>query len=484
MEMAKRTLKAHVMVLSYPATGHTNPMLQFSKNIASRGLLVTFVTFSYNHDKVIQAKDYLQRLNLPIQFECIPDGLPQDHTLDSNINHVVFNHMRNNMDGSTLERLIQRLNTRGNAPPVSCIVYNPFLPWARQVAKKMHIPHALFWTQSTALFSIYYHFNNSGEKWDSRQMAESVSVSIPSLPELKLGDLPTAFTDTEEALQIYLHQLDGLSDVSWVLANTFYELEAETIDLMTSRFGVPFSSIGPCIPSAFVDGRNPHDARVGADPWKATDKVQEWLDRKLPSSVVYISFGSITVINPQQIHELALGIESSQQNFLWVIRPPPGHDDITEFFPAGFAEKTQARGLVVSWCVQLDVLSHPSVAAFMSHCGWNSTLEALSLGVPVLTLGVWTDQTTNSKFLADVWKAGVRMRKGEDGTVGRDEIERCMRMTVDKTSKAGEEVRKNAVKWKKLAKSAMNEGGSSDTNLNKFVEDVVSKATRSFPPPS
>lgn len=315
-------------------------------------------------------------------------------------------------------------------------------------------------------------------------MAESVSVSIPSLPELKLGDLPSAFTDTEEALQIYLHQLDGLSDVSWVLANTFYELEAETIDLMTSRFGVPFSSIGPCIPSAFVDGRNPHDARVGADPWKATDKVQEWLDRKPPSSVVYISFGSITVINPQQIHELALGIESSQQNFLWVIRPPPGHDDITEFFPAGFAEKTQGRGLVVSWCVQLDVLSHPTVAAFMSHCGWNSTLEALSLGVPVLTLGVWTDQTTNSKFLADVWKAGVRMRKGEDGTVGRDEIERCMRMTVDKTSKAGEEVRKNAVKWKQLAKSAMNEGGSSDTNLNKFVEDVVSKATRSFPPPS
>lgn len=76
------------------------------------------------------------------------------------------------------------------------------------------------------------------------------------------------------------------------------------------------------------------------------------------------------------------------------------------------------------------------------------------------------------------------MRKGEDGTVGRDEIERCMRMAVDKRSKAGEEVRKNAVKWKQLAKSAMNEGGSSDTNLNEFVEDVVSKATRSFPPPS
>jgi hypothetical protein len=113
-----------------------------------------------------------------------------------------------------------------------------------------------------------------------------------------LGDLPSAFTDTEERLQIYLHQLDGLSDVSWVLANTFYELEAEAIDFLRSRFGVPFSSIGPCIPSAFVDRRNPQDARVGADPWKATVSVQDWLDRKPPSSVVYISFGSITVINP------------------------------------------------------------------------------------------------------------------------------------------------------------------------------------------
>lgn len=481
METMNANIKARVLVLSYPATGHTNPMLQFSKNIASRGLLVTFVTFSYNHDKIIQAKESLQQLKLPIQFESIPDGLPQDHTLDSNINHVVFNHMNNTMDGSGLEQLIRRLNATGNGPPVCCIVYNPFLPWARQVAKKMNIPHALFWTQSTAVFSIYYHFKNE-EKWNSRLMSESLSVEIRGLPELKFGDLPTPFRDTEERLQIYLRQFDGLSDVWWVLANTFYELEPEMIDLMRSRFGVPFRSIGPCIPLAFLDGRNPHDARIGADPWQAADGVQEWLDKKPPSSVVYISFGSITVISAQQIYELALGIQYSGQNFLWVVRPPPGHEDIKIFFPAGFVEETKGRGLVVNWCVQLEVLSHTSVAAFMSHCGWNSTLEALSLGVPVLALGVWTDQTTNSKLLEDVWKTGVRMSKREDGTVGREEIERCMRMAVDKTSQAGEELRKNAVKWKELAKTAMSDGGSSFTNLNEFVEDVVAKASESAPP--
>jgi pathogen-inducible salicylic acid glucosyltransferase len=276
--------------------------------------------------------------------------------------------------------------------------------------------------------------------------------------------------------------MDGLSDVAWVLGNTFYELEPETIDYLTSRMGVPFRSIGPCIPSAFLDGRNPHDAQVGADPWKATDTVQEWLDKKPPSSVVYIAFGSITVISAQQIYELALGIQRSGLNFLWVIRPPPGHEDIGELFPADFVEETKGRGLVVNWCVQLEVLSHPSVATFMSHCGWNSTLEALRFGVPVPNLGVWTDQPTNSKFLADVWKTGVRMRKREDGTVGREEIERCMRMAVDKTSQAGEELRKNALKWKELAKTAMSEGGSSDINLNESVKGVVAKATQSSSP--
>jgi pathogen-inducible salicylic acid glucosyltransferase len=478
MEIEMKKVKSHVLVLSYPSTGHTNPMLQFSKNIASRGLLVTFVTFSYNHHKVIQAKEFLQWLKLPIQFECIPDSLPQDHSLDSNISSVVFQHMNNNFDGSELEQLIQRLNASGNAPPVRCIVYNPFLPWGRKVAQKMNISHAMFWTQSTAVFNIYHHFYK-GETWDSRKITESVSVAIPSLPELKLGDLPLSFTSTVHKLQNYLHQMDGLSDVSWVLGNTFYELEPETIDYLTSRMGVPFRSIGPCIPSAFLDGRNPHDAQVGADPWKATDTVKEWLDKKPPSSVVYIAFGSITILSAQQISELALGIQCSRQNFLWVIRPPPGHEDIGEFFPAGFVEETKGRGLVVNWCVQLEVLSHPSVAAFMSHCGWNSTLEALSLGIPVLTLGVWTDQTTNSKFLADVWMTGVRMRKQEDGTVGREEIERCMRMAVDKTSQAGKELRKNALKWKELAKTAMSEGGSSDVNLNEFVNGVVAKAMQS-----
>eukprot|EP01018_Ginkgo_biloba_P035941 Gb_31207 [translate_table: standard] len=467
MESKDGLSKPHVVVLAYPATGHTNPILQFSKNLASRGLLVTFVNFGFNHHIMLPAKDSLQRLRLDIRFESIADNLPQDHTLDSNINNSVFNRMHD-MDGSGLEELIERLN--GDGPPVSCIIHDSFLPWVRDVANKLNIPRAFFWTQSSAVFSIYHHFKHV-ERWDPERMPET--VTIPGVGELNLADIPRQFfppSYASGALAYYFKQLDSVADASWVLGNSFYELEPQTIDYI--RTIIPFRSIGPSIPSAFLDGGNPEDREAGGNRWEAAECMQ-WLDAKPPFSVVYISFGSITVISAEQIHELAMGIRNSRQNFVWVIRPPPGHGHIEELLPVGFMEETRERGLVVQWCAQLEVLSHASVGAFMSHCGWNSTLDGLSSGVPILAFGVWTDQTTNSKFVADIWKTGVQMRKREDGIVRKDEIERCMKLAVE--SEEGVELRKNAKKWKELASRAMMQGGSSHTNLNEFVRELSQK---------
>uniref|UniRef100_A0A0D6QXT7 Glycosyltransferase n=1 Tax=Araucaria cunninghamii TaxID=56994 RepID=A0A0D6QXT7_ARACU len=463
-------MKAHVVVISYPATGHTNPMLQFCKNLGAKGLVVTFVSFKVNHHKILQAKNSLERLKLDIRFECIPDGLPEDRRVDSNLNPSVFKHMLNMTDDPGLETLIRRLNATATNPPVCCIVYNSFLPWVRRVANKLSIPHALFWTQSAAIFSIYRHFQHD-EEWDSSRMPES--VAIPGLPELKLADLPSAFRDTDGFLNNYLRQMENIESASWVLANTITELERHTIDSLRSRTSIPFRAIGPCIPSAFLSGRSADDAEVRTALQKATDCIK-WLDSKPPLSVVYISFGTVTDISAEQIKELALGIQRSGHNFVWVVRPPPGHDRMEQLLPATFVEETKERGLLVEWCEQLKVLSHPSVAAFISHCGWNSTLDALCCGVPVLALGVWTDQPTNSKFVTDVWKTGMKVRRRKDGSVGADEIERCMRISVE--GKEGREIRNNALKWREAARGAMEEGGTSDVNLEEFVREMVAKA--------
>eukprot|EP01018_Ginkgo_biloba_P021253 Gb_33844 [translate_table: standard] len=360
--------RAHVLVVPYSTTGHTNPLFQFAKNLASRGLIVTFVSLNFDHPKILQAKDSILRLGFDVRLESIPDEIPRD---------------------------------------------------------------------------------------------------------LNIADLPSSFLPPRypTGLGSFSQDLDNIADASWVLVNSFYELEPETIDYLQTF--LPILPIGPSIPSAFLDRRCPEDTKVGANLWKDADCL-EWLDSKAPSSVVYISFGSITSISPRQIHELAVGIERSQQNFVWVIRPPQGQRDVREVFPVGFVEESKGRGLVVQWCAQLEVLSHPSVAAFMSHCGWNSSLDGLSLGVPMLTFGMWTDQNTNAKCLSDVWKMGLRMRKGEDGIVGREEVERCIRLAVN--SKEIAELKKNGLKWKELAKRAMMEGGSSDTNLNSFVQQIVAKA--------
>ncbi|KAH9291145.1 hypothetical protein KI387_043663 [Taxus chinensis] len=417
--------RGHVVVISYPATGHTNPMLQFSKNLASRGLLVTFVNFNFNHSRIMQAKESVQRLKLDIRFECIPDGLPQgDLAQDTNINPAVFKHMQDNMDGSGLEHLINRLNASADAPPVSCIIYNSFLPW---ICLKIGIAEERW-------------------DWDSSRMPES--VTIPDLPELKLWELPSPFRDTTGFLNYYLRQFESVRDASWVIANTFYELEHEMIDSIRGK-GVPFLSIGPSIPSVFLDGRNPEDTQWERIHGKRRTVWNGWRSRR----------------------RCRCG-----QRFVWVIRPPPGHAHIGEVLPAGFLEENERKGLVVEWCIQLEVLSHPSVGVFMSHCGWNSTLDALSLGIPMLTLGIWTDQPTNSKFVADVWKTGLKLRAGEDGVVGREEIERCMRLAVDGIGEQGKKLRNNALKWRNLCRSAASEGGSSDINMNQLVDDIVAKA--------
>ena len=164
--------------------------------------------------------------------------------------------------------------------------------------------------------------------------------------------------------------------------------------------------------------------------------------------------------------ELALGLKRSNRYFLWVVRETEQNK-----LPSNFIEETSEKGLVVSWCPQLDVLAHKAMGCFMTHCGWNSTLEALSLGVPMIAMPHWTDQPTNAKFVADVWQVGIRVSKDEKGIIRKEEIERCIREIMEGEKSA--EIKQNSEKWKKLAKDAVDEGGSSDKNIDEFVAKLT-----------
>ena len=225
----------------------------------------------------------------------------------------------------------------------------------------------------------------------------------------------------------------------------------------------PFKTIGPAIPSMYLDKRLKDDKEYGLNLFKPDmDICMKWLDTKEIGSVVYISFGSMATLGEEQMEEITWGLKNSNCYFLWVVR-----DAEEKKLPNNFLQETAEKGLVVSWCPQLEVLAHKAIGCFMTHCGWNSTLEALSLGVPMIAMPQWSDQTTNAKNIMDVWKVGIRVKVDEKGIGTKEEIELCIREVIE--GERGKEMKRNSMKWKELTKEAVNEDGSSDKNIEEFV---------------
>lgn len=195
----------------------------------------------------------------------------------------------------------------------------------------------------------------------------------------------------------------------------------------------------------------------------------KWLDKRDFRSVVYVSLGSVAILGQEQMDAIARALISSNCYFLWMVRASEESK-----LPADFRSETSEseKGLIVNWCPQLEVLEHQAVACFVTHCGWNSTLESLSLGVPVVAIPQMIDQMTNAKFLADVWQSGVRVKANNKGIATREEIEMCIKEVTE--GERAEELRRNAEKWRDLAQEAITEGGSSHNNIHDFISQLSS----------
>ncbi|KAI8003132.1 hypothetical protein LOK49_LG08G02228 [Camellia lanceoleosa] len=212
---------------------------------------------------------------------------------------------------------------------------------------------------------------------------------------------------------------------------------------------------------------DPSNTAFGGDLFKTSRNCIEWLDSKEDSSVVYVSFGSVCELSNNQIEEIARGLLKSHRPFLWVIRATTTNSGNEEEDKLSCEEELEKQGMIVPWCSQVEVLSHSSLGCFVTHCGWNSTLEGLVSGVPMVAFPQWSDQATNAKLIKDVWKTGVRVIVNEEGVVEGEEIERCIEMVME-----SEEMRRNAKKWRVMAREVVKEGGSSDLNLKAFLSEI------------
>ena len=449
----------HVLLVSFPLQGHVNPLLRLGARLAARGLLVTFTTFRHAGLRALRDDDGGGGACVAgrLRFEYLLWRSPEDD--DPGRYQDPIDMLRHVADEgpAALAGLIRR--HAGAGRPVACVVNNPFVPWALDVAGGMGIPCAMLWIQSCAVLSLYRHFYSSPEAFPSEADPDAL-VAVPGLPTVAADELPL-MVRPEYARNLWgdmlRAQLGGIGKtVSWVLVNTFHGLERSAIEAL--RPHTPVAPVGPLLEHDHHYGGDDDDPAAADDD----DGCVAWLDAQPPLSVVYVAFGSLVNFGRGEMLAVAEGLAGTGRPFLWVVR-----DDSRGLLPGdALAACSGGRGKIVAWCPQGRVLGHGAVGCFVTHCGWNSVAEALAAGVPMVGYPWWSDQFTNAKLLVEEYKVGVRL----PAPVTRDALRACVDEVMSGPQAAA--FRMRATAWKEEAAASVADGGSSDRNLQAFVEDI------------
>ncbi|BFG25817.1 hypothetical protein CerSpe_120910 [Prunus speciosa] len=473
--------KPHAVCIPFPYQSHIKALLKFAKLLHHRGFHVTFVNTLYNHRLFLKSLGPNSLDGLPdFQFEAIPDGLPtSDSDSTQDLAALSDSIINTNHFLDSFRDLLTKLNldaATSNTCPVACIVADGFMPFSITVAKELGIPSVSFFSIAACGFMAIKHFRAlvergftplKDETYLTNGYLDTVIDWIPGLKSIRLRDLPSFVrtTDTKSIVfNLGIEATEMANKASAVVLHTFDALERDVLDALSSMLPLVYA-IGPL--QLLVD-QLPEDPlkSVGYSLWKEETGCLQWLNNKAPNSVVYVNFGSVVVMTPEQLVEFGWGLANSKHFFLWVIRPDLVIGD-SAILPAEFVDETKERGLIASWCPQEQVLNHPSVGGFLTHSGWNSTVESLSAGVPMICWPFVSEQLTNCWYTCNELGCGMEI----DSNVKRDEVEKLVRELME--GEKCEKMRNKADGWKKLAEEATGAQGSSFINLDNLVNHVI-----------
>ncbi|XP_049386796.1 7-deoxyloganetin glucosyltransferase-like [Solanum stenotomum] len=469
--------KPHAVCIPFPAQGHINPMLKLAKLLHIRGFHITFVNTDFNHRRLLKSRGLNSLVSLPsFRFESIPDGLPPSNE-DATQDVPSLCEACKKLCLTPFGDLVTRLNNNSNFPSISCIVSDAAMCFTQQVSEELGVPNVGFWTASGCslwAFTQYPKLVEQGYaplKDDS--YLDTIIDWIPGMEGIRLKHLPSFIRATvDEPSYIIIKYIveeimDKISKFSALILNTFDMLES-VLQQIATKFPVVNYTIGPLHRFVLNNPTQYEDLKsIGSNLWKEETHCLEWLDTKKPNSVVYVNFGSVTVMSNEQLIEFAWGLANTKMDFLWIVRSDLVMGD-SAILPHEFLAETKERGLLGGWCPQEQVLSHPSIGGFLTHCGWNSTFESISYGVPMLCWPFFADQQTNSWFNCNRWGVGMEI----DSNVKREVIEELVRELM--VGEKGKQMKENALNWKKLAEKAINSSdGSSYMNFDKLVSHVL-----------
>nr|ABL85473.1 gylcosyltransferase UGT71A13 [Maclura pomifera] len=484
---------AELVFVPAPGMGHLVATVEIAKLLVARDsrlfISVLIIKFPFDPKNTSYAEKFLSSSanstsTERIQFIDLPESqIDPDFNAFSLFLHSFFENQKPLVRDAVTKIVESKSGRPDSAPRLAGFVLDIFCTTMMDVADEFGVPSYMFYTSGAGSLSLMSHFQalTDKHKIDTTEFTDKPDTEflIPGfVNSVPAKVLPGVLFD-KVAVPLLLNHYRKMRKTKGILVNTFIELESNVIHSLCNSELPPIYPVGPIL------NLNPG----GMD--KRTTEIVTWLDNQPPSSVVFLCFGSMGSFGEDQVREIALALEKSGVRFLWSLRQPPengkvplpkDYADLNEVLPEGFLDRTTEIGQVIGWAPQVTVLAHPSIGGFVSHCGWNSTLESLWFGVPVATWPLYAEQQLNAFQLTRELGLAVEVkmdyRKGFNRGTGNDaevvvlqaeEIVRAIRCVMEHDSDARNKVKEMSEKSRK----GMLDGGPAYTSLGRFISNVM-----------
>ncbi|KAF9600110.1 hypothetical protein IFM89_003657 [Coptis chinensis] len=470
----------HIFFIPFMAPGHMNPLIDMARLFAAQGVKCTIITTPLNASRYQSIINQETQSGLYIRTQTIQFPPSSQTQLPENCENVDLLPSRdltpNFAKATTLLQAQTDDLVRAHLP--DAVISDLNLPWTAEIARKYDIPRITF--HGTCCFALSVTISVNHFMPHANITSDSEPFLVPGLPDpvyVTKAQLPIRSMKNMGLHEFFQQVREADKKTLSAVVNSFDGLEPDYIKHYEKLTGKKVWTIGPV---SFVNKDFASKSIRGNK--SAIDEHQciAWLDSKKPKSVLYVCFGSLCYFPKSQLFEIGSGLEESGCPFIWVIK------DVDNGLPDGFEERVEGRGLIIKgWAPQVMILSHESVGGFMTHCGWNSVMESVSLGIPMITWPLFAEQFYNERFVLDNVKTGVGIgvergfEWGEEDLVGvlvsKEQVKDVVTRFMSDGDEAIKQIKNLASKLGEMARSAVQEGGSSYVNLGLLIEDLLSK---------
>lgn len=447
-----------------PFQGHINPMLQLADVLYGRGLAVTILHYA-GFDNTLDPA-----LRPEFGFVAVPDGVPADVVASGNVVSMIV-AMNTAMEASVAFRDVlatESVLAGEGKPRAACLFIDSNLFGAQKAAGELGLPTLALRTGSAACFNCFLAYPMLHQNGYLPPEESQLDTPVKELPPLRVRDLFLSSSADHEMLSKFLARAtQATRSYSALVLNTSEALEID--ELQKIRDEIDTAVVLAAGPLHRLSSKTEGTARMSGSVLLHEDRTCiEWLDMQVTGSVLYVSVGSLACMDSGELSEVAWGLANSGQPFLWVVRQDlvPGSDG--PCLPKGFDDAVEGRGRVTPWAPQQEVLAHRAVGGFWTHNGWNSTLESVAEGLPMICRPQFADQMMNARYVDAAWGIGFQL----EGELERNKIAETI-LKLMKGSE-GEVMKERARELKKKVASCFESGGSSLLAIDKLIDHVSS----------